>query len=1134
MKGKHFISAMLLWVSGLLFGQVDRNIQAIVQRGHSKPVSCSAFSADGRFLASGSVDNSIILWDLKYGKQVKSLGYHFDRIRSVVFNRETTTVLSTSRDNTVKLVNIITGELIHDLKLPEGEVYSAGFSANEKYIIGTDKRDGIWVWSTATGKLLGQYKKDYSTHFTEGLINPEETRVLSKQNYKSVVCLDLGTGDTVLRLPFDKAYRFQFSPDGRFIVISSNKLFATVFDAEKGTVLHELKSNSEKPCDGCKTNFGISPNSQYIFTMSNKNDGILWDSRSGKKLKLFGKTAKRPQTIAFSHDSRYLCLSFDKTMEVYDIKTGRQKMIVENIQLDYYRFLTSPLNNMVAVPGDNYTVELLDFDKGSKGKTLKGYLNEKKADGLKFDYSNWIDQAILKYISYKNNVSVHPKDNHLLIGKVDSVAIVLDMMTGRKQRVIKDNHKAVFCHDYSPDGAWMATAGGDGVIRVYDTENYTLKYELKGHRALIFDLRFSGNGNEIVSGSWDGTIKAWDFKSGKIRQNILLDNVSPYLVRYSPKDLYIVSGDLNKNVQFWEFDSRQNFRSLIGHTNTVSGIEFSPDNKSMVTSSWDGKIKVWDVLTGMLLAKIESTNAPVYCVAYHSSKPEVVSGGGDQKLRVWSTETGDLIAVLKGHTASVTDATVTANGKFIISRAANGEVKLWDYNTKKELYTYLQINGEDWLVKSPSGHFDGSKEALKLVNYVSGLEVITVESLFDRFYTPKLIERLMSGEKINDSGETLQELIDGRPELTFDIPELTSRSGGDKNNSSFVSKTKELSLDIAVESHGNAIEEIRLYNNGKLIKQENFGQVVFRSLGAGKHSFDLELVNGKNQIKAIALTENKVESAPVFLNISFDGEAAKTDLFILSIGINAYKNSNYNLNYAVKDATDFSKSLESGGAQLFNQVYQYNLLNAKATKVEIETVFKSLEEKIGPEDVFVFYYAGHGVMSLKTDTKPEDFYIVTHDVVSFYGDDITLKGVSAKQLLNYSKHIAAQKQLFILDACHSGGALDAIANNTRGVGREKALAQLARNTGTFFLTASQDAQYANEAGDLKHGLFTYALIEVLEGQYEGAAIDGKITINEMKTYVEERVPELSERYHGSAQYPTSYSFGQDFPIVILK
>ncbi|MDA7803775.1 hypothetical protein N8987_04295 [Crocinitomix sp.] len=111
------------------------------------------------------------------------------------------------------------------------------------------------------------------------------------------------------------------------------------------------------------------------------------------------------------------------------------------------------------------------------------------------------------------------------------------------------------------------------------------------------------------------------------------------------------------------------------------------------------------------------------------------------------------------------------------------------------------------------------------------------------------------------------------------------------------------------------------------------------------------------------------------------------------------------------------------------------------------------------------------------------------------------------------------------------GAIETFA--VRGSEREKALAQLARNTGTFFLTAAQNAEYANEVGKLNHGLFTYALLELLEGAVM-VGTDKNITVNELKSYAEERVPELTEQYQGSPQYPTGYSFGRDFPIVIIK
>ena len=141
------------------------------------------------------------------------------------------------------------------------------------------------------------------------------------------------------------------------------------------------------------------------------------------------------------------------------------------------------------------------------------------------------------------------------------------------------------------------------------------------------------------------------------------------------------------------------------------------------------------------------------------------------------------------------------------------------------------------------------------------------------------------------------------------------------------------------------------------------------------------------------------------------------------------------------------------------------------------------------------------------------------------------KGISARDILDISKSLSAQKQVFVLDACQSGAAIKELA--IRGVEREKTLAQLARSSGTFFITASQDIEYANEVGNLKHGIFTYAILELLTGNSDKAAKDETISIYQLKSYVETRVPELSKQYQGSSQYPTGYSFGNDFPIGVV-
>ena len=69
---------------------------------------------------------------------------------------------------------------------------------------------------------------------------------------------------------------------------------------------------------------------------------------------------------------------------------------------------------------------------------------------------------------------------------------------------------------------------------------------------------------------------------------------------------------------------------------------------------------------------------------------------------------------------------------------------------------------------------------------------------------------------------------------------------------------------------------------------------------------------------------------------------------------------------------------------------------------------------------------------------------------------------------------------------------------------------------------------------LGHGLFTYTILQALKGDADGSNKDKKITVKEISAYLNDKVPELSEKYKGSAQYPNSYGYGQDFPVVIVK
>ncbi|HEY0054702.1 MAG TPA: hypothetical protein VGB63_05050, partial [Pedobacter sp.] len=111
----------------------------------------------------------------------------------------------------------------------------------------------------------------------------------------------------------------------------------------------------------------------------------------------------------------------------------------------------------------------------------------------------------------------------------------------------------------------------------------------------------------------------------------------------------------------------------------------------------------------------------------------------------------------------------------------------------------------------------------------------------------------------------------------------------------------------------------------------------------------------------------------------------------------------------------------------------------------------------------------------------------------------------------------------------SGGAFEAMLTNDGN--QQKSIAVVARSTGTHWMAASGSQQFAQEFSQLGHGAFTYVLLQALQG---AGATDKLVTVNGLKSFLQLNVPALMKKYNGAEQYPSSYGYGIDFPVGVLK
>ena len=1130
---KRLIITLVFAIIFNAYSQQNYPLETVLQTGHLKYVSCSAFSPDGKYIATGGHDNTIKLWNIENGRQIRSFNQHTDKIKTVAFSPDGTKLLSASSDNKAIVFDVLTANVLAVFVTNKDALMGAYFSPDGSKVITMTNRDQTQIWDIKTASLLGTYKKGFSAKVHSLWFSPDGTKVLSYSNYKEAKLINIESKKDVLTLPFDKTNSMSYSPNGKYIAIGSAKLFAKVFDAETGKEINRFKDNENIKCDGCNTVIAFSHSSKILLTGSDKTGITQWDIETGKKIKNIKTNKERLRFVKFSPNDKYILAKTDKKIFIFDAKSGKQIFDLYDKQLNYFEPYFSPSSKSIITPHKNNTVAIWNIETSKITQIFKGYLNKKRNDGLKFKQTDWTAKNILKYITMKPAIAISPDGKYIAKGKIDSIVVMIDIATGKIVKQFVGHNKIVFGLDFSSDGKMLATCGGDRQIKIWNTQTAEEIITLIGHKDLVFDVKFSSDNKYLISGSWDGTLRIWEVATGKTVQYINLKTISPYVVGFSANDLYAVSSDLGKNLKFWESDSGKEFRQIVGHTDIVADFVFTPEKRTMITASWDGTIKVWDVLTGMLINKFTSHNGAVNSVACDPKGKYIVSASSDRSIKFWDIATGKELRSINAHSNSVTSVKITPDGDKLISCSVEGVVKVWDLKTFQEIYTYIQIDRQNWLSKNPQGYFDGSKQALKSVNYVSGMEVVSVGSLFEKYYTPNLIKRLMEGEKFSETNTDLNKVMKESPQVDIKVTKGNTQITNVVSDSTYKWRDTKIPITVDVTKQGGELDEIRIYNNEKLVLSEPIGVApVFRGVDKFSKTYDINLLNGYNNIRAVVINKQRTESLPKSIKINYDGEDALTDLYIFAIGINEYKNPKYNLKYAINDAKAYVDTVSKNSKDLFNKIEITFVKNEEANKTNIISKIKDLSVKVGPEDVFLFYYAGHGVMSIEKDAS--EFFIVTYDVTNLYGDTKMLKekAISASEILSFSKNIIASKQLFVLDACQSGGAIDAFAS--RGSGKEKAIAQLARSTGTFFLTASQDVQYANEVGNLKHGLFTYALLEALSGKADGGANDNKITVNEIKSYVEDRVPQLSEKYHGSAQYPAGYSFGQDFPIVYVK
>lgn len=1061
-------------------GAMSQTIETIIQQGHELTVLAVTVSPNSNLVATGSRDKSAKLWELSTGREVRSFLGHEGTVNCIDFSPDGKLMITSSADKTAKIWEVATGKEIFTtpeaFKMltaaafsPNGEHFIVGGFANEAHVYNTKRKEIV-----ATLKVNADQGLGYGVNFA--FSNNGKWLAIGEDNRTANV---YETSTWEKKFTFDQqegscggcATWVDFSNDNNFLVMGSNSSPVKKYNLTTGELVIQYTNELEEDI----AHIGFSPDNKKVLAVT-KNEVVLWDNISGKEL-----IRKSPE---------------------YDAEINEAKFTKDG--------------NSILLACDNNEIYQWNPISGETVQVLTGLINKRDKGNINYDPNFYWESYIAKYIRFKNSIMLSKDGKELIKGKFGTKVKRWDIASGKTTMEYAGHEKAALCYDLSKDGKRMVTGGGDGKIILWNVETGDTIRTIPSYREPVFDVKFNKDETEVSSSSWDASFKTHDLKTGERINYVNFKTNSVYNFIYHPSDLYVFTASMDFSLQLLELDTHKPVRDFVGHSDIISSLSLNPDQKLLMSTSWDGSVRIWDIATGLMTTKFKSHHGAVHTAVFSQDGNTVFSAGADRIIRVWDSKTGKETNQFIGHNSEITSMVLGKGSKMLISHSLDGATKFWDLSTGKEFFEHIHFGSNEWMVKNPEGYFNGTDEARKYIHFVEGINTYSVDQFFDEFYRPDLLPKIFMSRGDLDELKGIRNKLLSSPPPSVQVAALPNET------------TSTAEVFIKVTDNGGGVQELKLFHNGKNVSLST--EDIKLPKGKNQSSTvkqQVTLVGGTNTFSATARNKDKIESDPNSIEVFSSSSTKSSTCFVLAVGINEYKNPKMALNYARPDAESFGELINSNGVDLFKNVELHTLYDKEASKENILDKLNELSTKIHPEDVFIFYYAGHGSM------VDNQFYFIPTESVRLYDlSSLKKEAIEADVLQGELKKIKALKQLIIMDACQSGGSVELLA--TRGTAEEKAIAQLSRSAGIHVMASAGSEQFATEFAELGHGLFTYTLITALQGAADGAPKDGKVTIYELKSYLDDQVPELTRKLKGKPQYPYTFSRGHDFPLVFNK
>ena len=1141
-------------------GNETRQPELILQYGHTEEiVGTPSISPDGRLAATMDGNREAILWDLESGRQLRRLRMDDPEPGGAAWYA------------TVNHSKAVIS--------PDGRLLVAS------------GRGVAMMWELQSGRRLPSIANPSSVRGLapdDIVFSPDSRLVYMADDAGNVIPHDVSTGAALRQFdkasPFFKNHGFSralaVSADGRLLAAAGRKLvdgtkekpysgrevfWARILDAATGKELalieQEVPRLERTPTPGKpmpsteSVAIAFSPDGR-TFALGAEGVAWIYETAGWSELRRVDMKEDSAAGVAFSPDGRWLAISGsrDYSVRLVNAATGEVERVLANprtIELiprfggGYSKVVFSPDGRRIIATGSRGSLRIWD---AASGETV-GFMGASTDDTTRIALS-------------RDGKKI------AVAGRADHLVRVWNLETGSQGATVGPHAADVQGLALTPDGrygiswagaevrVWDAATGAEARRMVHRNDNAGKPWDDAKcgklpsptvYREQITRGAMSGDGRYVATAVWDCTLRVWDVESGKEVRRI--DGFF-HSVAMSADGRWVAARfrESGYPARIWEVASGREVGQI--SDGTASTLFFDDDKHLLISGNSKPfaptPLIVWDVEGRREIRRYPNVGNSFGVWNFTGQYLAAIDFGKVQVLDTRSGTRADPARPLPQR-GFLRDAAVVPGRCCLVVSGNSGELALYDHRTGEPLATLVSVrddgdwlldmqrtgrawSGEDWLVVTPDGLFDGPPSAFNklLWRFSDRLEdVAPGEVFFNEFYRPGLLADIMDGRKPR-APRNIAEIDRRQPRVALTVP-----PGPEAQGTVAVKVRVSEAPPTGARRSGSGARDVRLFRNGSLVRVWR-GDVV-----TGKGPRELEarvtVVAGENRFTAYAFNRDNVKSADAVAMVEgSSGLKRGATAWVLAVGVNRYANSGFDLRYAVADAEAFTAELTraQGAVGNYERVQTAILRDGEATKANVLAALRRLagqESDAGanlptalaqfgparPEDAVFIFFAGHGL------AEEPRFYLVPHDI-GYAGDPEKMDEKGLKTMLASSisdleleqvlEGVDAGRLVMVIDACQSGQALEA-EEKRRGPMNSRGLAQLAYEKGMYVLTAAQGHQAALEFAAVGHGLLTHALVE--EGLKSGAADrsprDGRILVREWLDYASNAVPRTQLR-----------------------